>query len=322
VTHADRFLGLYEQLDEAMRNRLRADRAVSHARLIEMMAEADPTFRDNASRLQAYRALRNALVHHPRFGRPEAIADPRPDVVEDYARMVAYVLRPPTALEAIAVRKIYTVRWQTPLLEALRYLLPRSFRLAPILADGSLDGVFTETTLAQLAAERGNLHLTEESTFEDLRCVASLDVPTPGVRFLPAAASVVDAEYAFAEAFRAHVVLSALLITEGHAAACPAPGDDHRPRLAERAAAEVSRRARGPELSPQRPAASLPAGPGFARRPAGSNKRLQLDWPAVPVSTKAAFAPAGPAAELGVRAPEPSAVGGWRLVSQLRRKGR
>jgi CBS domain-containing protein len=224
VTRADSFLGLYEQLDEAMRTRLRADRTVSHARLIEMMAEVDPTFRDNASRLQAYRALRNALVHHPRFGVPELVADPRPDVVEDYARMVAYVLRPPTALETIAVRKVYTVGWQTPVLEALRYLLSRSFRLAPILAEGSLDGIFTETTLAQVAAEKGGLHLTDETTFEELRSVTSLDVLTPTFRFLPAAASVVDAEHAFAEAFRASVVLSALLITEGDRARAPLLG--------------------------------------------------------------------------------------------------
>ncbi|MDY0063079.1 MAG: hypothetical protein RBU45_24950 [Myxococcota bacterium] len=64
---------------------------------IELLAEVDPVFRANASRLQAFRGLRNGLVHLPRGGRPEPIAEPRVDVVEDYERIVAYLLHPPRA---------------------------------------------------------------------------------------------------------------------------------------------------------------------------------------------------------------------------------
>jgi hypothetical protein len=102
------FLELYNRLDALLRARTGAPAGVSHAHLIEQLALQDPVVRNNASRLHAHRALRNSIVHSPQGGEEEAIAEPRQGVVEDYERLESYVLHPPTALDTIAIKDIYT----------------------------------------------------------------------------------------------------------------------------------------------------------------------------------------------------------------------
>jgi len=178
------------------------------------MSKVDPVFCNNASRLQAYRALRNSLVHYPRGGTPEPIAEPRMDIVEDYSRLVAYALHPPTALETIAVRDVFTVTWETPLIQALHHMLPHSFRLAPIVVNGVLEGIFTESTIVEAAVSEKEITINESTTFSDFQYFASLERPIRGVSFLPAEASIVDAEQAFSNAFQQGESISVLLLTE------------------------------------------------------------------------------------------------------------
>lgn len=65
--------------------------------------------------MQAYRALRNSIVHLPRGEKPEPIAEPRANVVEDYRRLVAFMACPPSALGTIAVREVFSVGWTASL---------------------------------------------------------------------------------------------------------------------------------------------------------------------------------------------------------------
>src|SRR5262245_18108975 len=127
------FLNLYNQLDQHMRRILGADAQRSHASLLEQMAQTDVVFQEQHSRLQAYRALRNSMIHMPfSGGSPEPIAEPREDVLEHSRMVVQYILHPPAALEVIATRELYTASWETRIVEALAFIQQRGFDTVPI----------------------------------------------------------------------------------------------------------------------------------------------------------------------------------------------
>ena len=209
----DDFLRLYNELDAAMRERLEVDRSVSHAALIERLAKRDSVFAAQASRLQAYRSLRNSLVHLSYTGETEPIAVPRPDVVADYQRLIEYVQSPPPALETIAIRKVFTVSWDDFVLPNLRIMMERGFRLAPIIQEGELHGMFTESTLAQAWLSSESFILDETVRFEAFRETADFQKPILGVRFMASNVTVEEVERDFREAFERAEFTSVVCLT-------------------------------------------------------------------------------------------------------------
>ena len=74
------FLESYNKLDQFMRLKLGADMSVSHAKLLTKMSKLDAVFSRLETKLQAYRALRNAIVHIHHEGETP-IAVPNQEVV-------------------------------------------------------------------------------------------------------------------------------------------------------------------------------------------------------------------------------------------------
>jgi CBS domain-containing protein len=219
-SHCDRFLNAYNQLDELLRARLvNGDRKISQATLIDQLAKSDPLVHAMASRLHAFRALRNALVHISASGETEPIATPLGPVVEEYERHVEYLRSPPTALQAIAIPAdlLYTVAWSTPVAPALEHMLAHSYRLAPIVSeqDMRLLGVFTESTLWQaLQAGRGSLHVEPSTTFATFQDFCSLQHDVLGVVLMPASVTIHEVEQEFQRRFARNLLTSAVFLTD------------------------------------------------------------------------------------------------------------
>ena len=149
-----------------------------HGNLIDALAKVNPDFHRNQSKLHAYRALRNAIVHQPVGHETHditPIAEPRADIVCDYLDIVSRVLEPPAALDdiAIAAPAIFTVAWNTPVGTTLTTMKRNAFRLAPIVSDYKLVGLFDLQTLVAAAEHAlnhgGKFELSVETTFENFR---------------------------------------------------------------------------------------------------------------------------------------------------------
>jgi hypothetical protein len=224
----ERFLTTYNRLDDELRRRLACgDSKISHANLIDQLAKSDPLVHAMASRLHAFRALRNALVHISASGVREPIATPRASVVDEYERHLVYLKQPPLALDAIAIpaASIFAVDWQTLVATAIDTMLQNSFRLAPVLDDGRLVGAFTESTLWQaLRSGNGNVQVTPSTTFADFRRFCTLDSDVLGVVLMPRSATIHDVEQVFQERFARNVFTSAVFLTETAAASSPLLG--------------------------------------------------------------------------------------------------
>jgi CBS domain-containing protein len=224
----ERFLTAYNELDDVLRARIAGgDRKISHANLIDQLAKADPMVRAMASRLHAFRALRNALVHISSSGSAEPIATPLATVVDEYERHVSYLKYPPIALDAIAIpaSSLYTVTWDTRVAEAIDTMLRHSYRLAPIVADGRLAGVFTESTLWQaMQADDGRVSVTPDMTFAAFARFCSLRAEVLGVVLMSARSSIDDVERVFQERFAQNVFTSAVFLTDDGVSDAPLRG--------------------------------------------------------------------------------------------------
>jgi hypothetical protein len=220
AAHARAFLQLYNQLDARLRADLRLPAHVSHSEALTRRAQTDPYVREHLSELQAYRALRNAIVHMPSVATDEGapIADPLPSVVAKYGELVGYILQPPSALDTVyAIRgeQVYSVAWQDPVLPRLAemYTEGRDFRLAPVVVDGLLHGVFTETVLGRFWLARRTVTLDERLTFAELAPWCA-EERAAGFRVVPRSATIEAVEQRFQAAFAEHWPLAVVCLTE------------------------------------------------------------------------------------------------------------
>lgn len=185
MNRVQEFLNLYNQIDVHMRSILGADHRMSHARLLEGMAKRDPLFDAHHSRLQAFRALRNSIVHTPFDGQqePEPIAEPVPAVLDEYRMLVQYLKNPPTALDTIATREVFSVSWHTRLRDGLGYILEHGFDTIPIVESKNLVGMYTHQCLQRMVtkamASANDFMLSSIACFGDIQeeCAFSSDDP-------------------------------------------------------------------------------------------------------------------------------------------------
>jgi CBS domain-containing protein len=228
VRSTERFIGAYNALDKLFRERLApGDLKTSHADLINQLAKQDPVVHALASRLHAFRTLRNALVHMAGGAEPEPIATPLATVVDEYERIVAYLKHPPPALSAIAipVARILSVEWTSLVAPTIETMLSKSYRLTPIVDDGRLVGVFTESTLWQaLRAGGGRVEVTQATTFEAFAPWCSFEREVMGVVVLADTVTVPEVERVFQERFAHNVFTSAVFLTSDGTVGAPLHG--------------------------------------------------------------------------------------------------
>ena len=142
MNNIELFIQSYNKIDSFMRSKLNCDMSVSHAKLLTQMAKIDNVFLRLESRLQAYRALRNAIVHIHNDGETP-IATPNNEVAADYQRIVSYALKPPLALESIAIIDVYSVFWETKIADLNHLMLSKGLSLIPIVKDNKIEGIFS-----------------------------------------------------------------------------------------------------------------------------------------------------------------------------------
>ncbi|HOF42094.1 MAG TPA: hypothetical protein PLD73_18650 [Candidatus Hydrogenedentes bacterium] len=230
MSRVGEFLNLYNQLDEHMRRILGVDRQMSHARLLDAMAERDALFEKLHSRLQAFRALRNSIVHISTENGTEPIAEPMNSVLDDYRMLVQYLKNPPAALDSIATIDIFSVTWSTEIKSGLDLILGAGYDTIPILEQGCLEGIYTFHCL-QLAAFsrialRASFHLSADATFAELKdyCAFSAEDLTNSrntlrlVKLMARDARIEDVEALFrAEAARNHFLAAVCTTSSGRA---------------------------------------------------------------------------------------------------------
>lgn len=212
-TNSEIFQDLHNQLDARLRAELDRSENASHHELLEEMANRDPFFGRHRDQLQAYRALRNALVHDPTRSLGP-IAEPHERVLETYRKALAYVAEPPTAFHiAVPRAKFFSASWDDLLEDVVRAMETKAYSLAPVFEGDRMEGVFLDCTLT-IALGAGAFAHGVPKRLGDLRQHIDLEGTMLGaIEFLPLYAPLREVGACFARAFQERRALRAIFLT-------------------------------------------------------------------------------------------------------------
>ena len=99
---AERFIHLFNQIDEHLRAVLKdrrpsSDRHLSFVNVVRDVAKFNPRVRDRKDDLLEFADLRNSLVHTAGQHGLRYLAEPYPEVITDFERLVAAIINPKRA---------------------------------------------------------------------------------------------------------------------------------------------------------------------------------------------------------------------------------
>lgn len=210
MTHAQRFVRAYNQIDSSLRKQYDLSPSIGFSEMIRRCAQKSAFVHAMEDKLLDYARLRNAIVHQG--VREEIIAEPHADVVEEMERIAKFIMTPPNAFETVARKDVVAMRHEQSLAEALAVMYETGFYNLPVLKNGRLLGVLTNR-LAVAAVGRA---LSEgkplQSFAEELSVGSIVKGSQAGIHYeiLGRSATLSDV----LDAFERNRKLPAVLITE------------------------------------------------------------------------------------------------------------
>lgn len=142
MSRSDEFIRLYNIVDEHLRRITGLERERSFAHVVKTAARRDKAVRAHQDLLIGFGELRNAIVHDRHYPH-KVIAEPHPDVVEEFARIVRVVTSPPKLVPKFQ-RPIRCFRPAEPLIEALAYMRDNDYSQIVVEGDQGLNLLTTE----------------------------------------------------------------------------------------------------------------------------------------------------------------------------------
>lgn len=163
----DRFVNLYNNLDDELRDRLDVGPKDSFASCVHKVANNDSDVSQYRDRLLAFGRLRNAIVHDNGFGE-EPIAKPRRDVVEEMETIVEELLSPPR-LDSFHSPELEVFEPSDSLRVTLRYMKDHDYSQVIVHKEGKLVLLTTEAIghWLETNVDEDNLVLVEDASVGD-----------------------------------------------------------------------------------------------------------------------------------------------------------
>ncbi len=161
MSNSDRFLNIYNELDQFMRVSLDEDSRTSHTQLIEKLAKKSNLFRFYKNDLKEFAELRNAIVHNTHFCNNrygDVIAEPHDIVVEMYDELLEKINSPKLAKDIyrhLSDENVLIATTKTKIMNIIKAMHDKDFTCVPIIMNNKLIGVFSENVLLSLIAKKG-----------------------------------------------------------------------------------------------------------------------------------------------------------------------
>jgi predicted transcriptional regulator len=211
-----RFIEAYNRLDEFMRKKLNTTRGVGHSQLLRDMVKREAMLPDYLFDLEGFAHLRNAIVHSPPGSDSRPIAEPHPDVVREYECLVSAVIEPPLASTmAVPLKDIFSTEWSDGVLQVVETMQAKTYTHVPVLANSTIAGVFSESTLFAVLAARRQITINHETKMSELREFVPLYGGVSEVfEFLSVKTSVPEVAMRFQRNFREKRRLGAVFLTQ------------------------------------------------------------------------------------------------------------
>lgn len=145
---SEKFLQIYNELDDYMRKQLKTEQYVDHGMLLRQMADKNRIFAEYYRDLKTFADMRNLLVHNPYKANADPMLIPHEYIVNRYEEIKNQVLHPKKALSiAIPARLIYTTALEDSALDVMQAMNDKVYTHVPVLEGKKMVGVFSENTI-------------------------------------------------------------------------------------------------------------------------------------------------------------------------------
>ena len=151
-SNALRFINAYNQIESALRNQLDLKASMSYTETIHRAARSNSIVKKYEDVLVDYGRLRNAIVHSS--SEDFVIAEPYPDVVDEYEKLAKLICTPPLAMDTLVVKDVRCTDAHVTLRDVLSYIYKTGYSNLPVYKEGMIIGVANASKLAQTIGKK------------------------------------------------------------------------------------------------------------------------------------------------------------------------
>lgn len=167
---SEKFLQIYNELDDYMRKKLHSEQYTDHSTLLRQMTDINSVFKDYYKDLKMFADMRNILVHNPYKGEADPIFMPNEKIIEIYENIKNLVLYPKKALSIAISRKfIYTTTLESNALEVMQIMNDKVYTHVPVMEGEEMIGVFSENTLLSYLARNKDAIILKDMKIEEFK---------------------------------------------------------------------------------------------------------------------------------------------------------
>lgn len=210
-SRATEFMDLYRSLEAALRAEYDIDRADSP---VYWAARNHAELRRMRDDLDCCREIRNLLAHNPAIAGSPAV-EPSEEALEVLRRALRLIEKPPLALDAgVRTPSIFTRTLGDLVRPALQTMVEKDYSHVPIVDDGHVVGIFSESNLLTLHAMRESVLIDAATRFTDLAEALPLEAHREAFPFIARDATLEAAADLFEAAEARGVRIGLLLVTQ------------------------------------------------------------------------------------------------------------
>lgn len=211
-SNGTRFMNAFTAIENLFRSKLRTDEHVDFAQLERAYADKYKLPATHRDALNAFRELRNAIVHK-RYYNGKPIAEPVPEVVNEIEGLRRLIESPPNALRVVGARDVCVTRDEEPIGRALEHVRRYDYSQLPVYDSSGFLGILTTNTIARWLAHQleQNGGLAQE---ESVRQVLAFAEPHERALLVPRTTTAAEAIHMLSHGGPNGTPVTALIVTD------------------------------------------------------------------------------------------------------------
>lgn len=211
---AVKFLDLYKQLEDELEQKYRNSKRKFSSVIYEFLRDVDsePVHGD----LDVCREIRNLLTHNANLG-GQPVVEPSEHVIKSLQDIIAYVKRPPLAIEfATKTENIIKANLSQKVIRLMEVMVKNGFSHVPVMAEGEWHGVFSVGTIFQYTVKTGR-HIGKETKLSELKGFLSIQEQLDNYCFIDAEGTYLQVRKMFERVPGKNKRVSVVFVTDnGH----------------------------------------------------------------------------------------------------------